>query len=178
MDLQPTLVGELLILRPTVPEDWAPLFAVASDPLIWEIHPAHDRWQESIFRAYFDQALASGGGLTILDRASGAVIGASRYYNAAPERGEIELGYTFLARSHWGGRYNAEAKGLMLAHIHRWFETALFVVGEGNLRSQRAMEKIGGVRRAEPRFVDYGSGPARQIVYEIRRQHPIAQDFS
>jgi RimJ/RimL family protein N-acetyltransferase len=169
MDLQPTLTGELVTLRPTVPEDWEAMYAAASDPLIWELHPANDRWQEPVFRAYFADALASGGGLTIIDRASGQVIGASRYYGHNPEKDEIEIGWTFLARAYWGGAYNREAKRLMLDHIHRFVGTALFLVGEGNYRSQGAMAKIGGVRRPEMLEREYTTGVHKQVVYEIRR---------
>jgi RimJ/RimL family protein N-acetyltransferase len=63
LDRQPVLEGERLRLRPLVPADWEALFAVASDPLIWEQHPAHDRWQEPVFRAFFDDALANKGAL-------------------------------------------------------------------------------------------------------------------
>ncbi len=84
-DRQPILTGDLVELRPSVREDWNALFAVASDPLIWEVHPAHDRWQESVFRAYFDAGFASGGALTIIDRATGALIRSSRYDNWVPE---------------------------------------------------------------------------------------------
>ncbi len=169
LDLQPTLTGERVILRPTRAEDWDGLYAVASDPLIWEIHPARDRWQEPIFRAYFEGALESGGGLTIFDKATGAIIGASRYYAHAPERDEIEIGWTFLAREFWGGAYNREVKRLMLDHIHRFVRNVVFLVGEGNLRSQRAMEKIGGERQAETRMRDFIGGPSPQIVYLIPR---------
>jgi N-acetyltransferase len=169
MDLQPTLVGELTVVRPMVAEDWDAVYGVASDPLIWAIHPAHDRWQEPVFRKFFDDALASGGGLVILDKATGAAIGASRYANHDAARDEIEIGWTFLARSHWGGRYNGEVKRMMVDHIHRFVGTAVFLVGEGNLRSQRAMEKVGGVRQAEMRERVYSTGLHRQMVFAISR---------
>ncbi|WP_066798214.1 GNAT family N-acetyltransferase [Sphingomonas soli] len=145
MDHQPRLEGDLVTIRPTVAEDWDELFAVASDPLIWEVHPAHDRWQEDVFRRYFEDALASGGGLTIRDKASGKVIGASRYAFPDAARDEVEIGWTFIARNYWGGTYNREIKRLMLDHIHRSVRGAVFVVGRDNLRSRKAMEKIGGV---------------------------------
>ncbi len=169
MDLQPTLIGELVVLRPTVPEDWDAMYAVASDPLIWEQHPANDRWQEAEFRRYFADALASGGGLTIVDKASGRIIGASRYYGHRPDLDEIEIGWTFLARDYWGGAHNREVKKLMLDHVHRFVGTVVFLVGEHNLRSQGAMAKIGGVRRPEMLTRDYNSGTHRQVVFEIRR---------
>lgn len=168
MDLQPVLSGSLVTLRPTVPEDWEAMYAAASDPLIWELHPASDRWQEPIFRDYFADALASGGGLTILDKASGEVIGASRYYGHDPERDEIEIGWTFLQRTYWGGPCNREVKRLMVNHILQYVGAAIFQVGETNWRSQGAMRKIGGVLRDEIRVRDYRSAHIRQVVFEIR----------
>ncbi|HWK37195.1 GNAT family N-acetyltransferase [Sphingomonas sp.] len=168
-DRQPTLEGEHVTLRPTRADDWGALFAVASDPLLWAVHPAHDRWQEPVFRAYFDGGLASGGSLTIVDRADGTVIGASRYDHWNPALDEIEIGWTYLARSHWGGGYNREIKRLMLDHIHRAVATAVFTVGADNVRSRRAMEKIGGVLR--PGTVDRMMAGAMKphVIYEIRR---------
>src|SRR5215831_1988476 len=103
-DLQPTLKGRLLELRPLRPEDWDALFAVASDPLIWEQHPASDRYQEPVFREFFKGALECGGAFVVLDRATRAMIGSTRYAAFDAEKSEIEIGWTFLARSHWGGK--------------------------------------------------------------------------
>ncbi len=169
MDLQPTLTGDLVTLRPTVPEDWEAMYAVASDPLIWEVHPAHDRWQEPVFRRYFSDALASGGGLTIIDKATGTVIGASRYHGYEPDRDEIEIGWTFVARAYWGGAYNREIKRLMLDHIFQYAGTVLFIVGERNVRSRRAMEKIGGelIDRTSERMM--AGERVRHVYYAIRR---------
>ena len=169
MDLQPTLTGELVTIRPTAAEDWDDLFAVASDPLIWEVHPAHDRWQEPVFRKYFEDALASGGGVTILDKASGKVIGASRYAFPNAARDEVEIGWTFIAREYWGGAYNREIKRLMLDHIHRFASGAVFVVGRDNVRSRKAMEKIGGV--LQQGRIERGDGALLHdhVYYVIRR---------
>lgn len=165
VDLQPTLEGELLRLRPMRPEDFEPLYGVASDPLIWAQHPAHDRWQREVFRGYFDSGLACGGALVAIDRASGALVGSSRYYGWDPVTREIEIGWTFLARSHWGGRHNAEMKALMLAHAFRFAKTVLFFVGPQNLRSRRAVEKIGGVLRGT--VERFGS---ESVVYALTRE--------
>jgi RimJ/RimL family protein N-acetyltransferase len=142
---QPLLRGELVELRPLAPGDWDALYAVASDPLIWEQHPVADRWREPVFRAFFEDALASGGALAALDRADGKVIGSSRFHGWDAARREVEIGWTFLARSHWGGAYNKEMKRLMLDHAFRFADSVLFLVGPDNLRSQRAVGKIGGV---------------------------------
>ena len=145
-ELQPRLIGKLVEARPLKPEDWQSLFAVASDPLIWEQHPAHDRYKEDVFREFFQDALESGGAFVVLDRKTGEIIGSSRYFGLDLEKSEIEIGWTFLARSHWGGEYNRELKSLMLEHAFRFVENVVFVIGSNNIRSQKAIEKIGGAR--------------------------------
>lgn len=172
MDRQPVLEGERLLLRPLAAEDWDALFAVASDPLVWELHPANDRWQEPVFRAYFADALAQGGALAVIDKASGAITGSSRMQAHDPaDGGSVEIGWTFLARSHWGGGTNREMKRLMLAHALKYVARVDFRVGENNLRSRRAMEKIGGrLTGRDGGVVQTASGPARHVVYEITRE--------
>ena len=145
-ELQPVLSGELLQLRPLRREDFPALYSVASDPLIWEQHPASDRYQESVFEGFFREALDSGGALFALDAKDGRIIGSSRFHGFDPDRSEIEIGWTFLARAYWGGAYNREMKRLMLTHAFRFVNRVVFLVGPQNWRSQKAMEKIGGVR--------------------------------
>ncbi len=145
-DLQPILKGELLELRPLRAEDFHDLYAVAADPLIWEQHPIKDRYKEEVFKEFFREALETGGALIAIDSEDGQVIGSSRFHGYDQEKSEIEIGWTFLARSHWGGIYNREMKRLMLQHAFRFVNSVIFVVGTQNLRSQRAVEKIGGVR--------------------------------
>ena len=147
-----------MIARPLRPDDFDSLYGAAADPLLWAQHPEPSRWREDVFRAYFEGHLASGGALTVLDRADGAVIGASRYANLDEERSEIEIGWTFLARPYWGGRHNADLKQAMLTHAFRTLRTIVFVVGEQNLRSRRAVEKL-GARQAGTR--------RGQILYEL-----------
>ena len=144
IDLQPTLEGDLLKLRPLAADDLAALYAVASDPDLWAQHPAHDRWQEDVFETFFQEALDGKGALVIIDKASGLMIGSSRYHAYSAEKDEVEIGWTFLARSHWGGTHNRELKRLMLEHAFGFVSKVIFHVGVSNWRSQRAMEKIGG----------------------------------
>ena len=145
-ELQPTLTSELLELRPLRADDFEALYAVASDRLIWEQHPNPERSQVEGFRKFFDDALQSGGALIAIDRKNDQVIGSSRFHCYDLERSEIEIGWTFLARSHWGGIYNGELKRMMLAHAFKYVDNVIFFIGSTNVRSQRALEKIGGVR--------------------------------
>lgn len=172
MDRQPTLEGERLLLRPLRTEDWDGLFAVAADPLIWELHPMTDRWQEAVFRDFFADALAKGGALAVIDKHGGSIVGSSRFQDhRAANGGAVEIGWTFLARSHWGGAINREMKRLMLSHALRFVERVDFRVGEANWRSRRAMEKIGGrLCERDGGVIETASGPVRHVVYEIDRQ--------
>jgi RimJ/RimL family protein N-acetyltransferase len=172
LDRQPVLEGEDILLRPLAPDDWDALFAIASDPLIWEQHPAHDRWQEPVFRSFFDDALANRGALVAVDRVSGAVIGSSRYQGLEEaDGGSVEIGWTFLARSHWGGRYNHEMKRLMLAHALASVAECRFLVGEINTRSRRALERIGArlTDRTEERIMA-GGEVIPHVTYVITRE--------
>jgi len=145
-DLQPDLKGEFIELRPLTSGDWKDLYAVASDPLIWEQHPESDRYKEEVFKVFFREALESGGAFVVIDKKNQQIIGSTRYYGYDLEKSEIEIGWTFLTRKYWGGRYNREMKQLMLAHAFRFVENVVFFVGKKNLRSQKAMEKIGAIR--------------------------------
>ena len=144
-DLQPVLTGTLLELRPLRADEFDVLFAVAADPGIWEQHPDRHRYREDRFRVFFEEAIASGGALIATDAATGHVIGSSRFHGYDPVRDEIEIGWTFLARAYWGGRFNGEMKRLMLDHAFQFVETVVFLIGPENIRSQRAVERIGGV---------------------------------
>lgn len=165
--LQPTLVGKLVTLRPCKAEDWEALYAVASDPLIWQVHPAWDRYKEPVFREYFEAALASRGALVVTDNNSGIIVGGSRYSSFVPETNEIEIGWTFLARSHWGGDTNREMKRLMLTHAFKYFDQVRFNIGASNLRSRKAVEKIGA--RLEGEYVPEAKGGVRAVPHAIYR---------
>jgi RimJ/RimL family protein N-acetyltransferase len=168
-DLQPHLKGELLELRPLATDDWDELFAVASDPLIWEQHPEQDRHTENVFRTFFKEALESGGAFVIIDRQTQHIIGSTRFYGYDPEKSEIEIGWTFLARKYWGGRFNAEMKRLLLNHAFKFVESIVFFVGEDNVRSQKAMEKVGAIKVGTATRT-YGNHPAaRNVKYVIRK---------
>jgi N-acetyltransferase len=149
MSWQPTLPGSAITLRPLATDDFDALFAVASDPLIWEQHPNHDRWQESVFREFFAGALASGGAFAVIDNTTGEIIGSSRFAGHNPSASEVEIGWTFLARRYWGTRTNHEMKRLMLAHAFTIVDRVVFLIGPDNTRSRRAIQRIGAEQIAD-----------------------------
>lgn len=167
-DPQPTLTGTLVQLRPLRPDDFEALYTAASDPLIWEQHPESTRYTRPVFQKYFDGALASGGAFVVIDRANGHIIGSTRYYEYKPgPPSQIEIGYTFLQRAYWGGRYNGEMKRLLVAHALQSLDRVVFRAGENNQRSRHALEKIGA------RLVGPADRPAQDgsvnLLYEITR---------
>lgn len=133
------------MVRPLHAADFDELYAVAADPLLWEQHPERERWREEVFRAYFDDHLASGGALAVVERATGNLIGATRFDNYDPHASEVEVGWTFLARPYWGGIYNADLKRVMFEHAFQSVGTVVFLVGARNLRSRRSVEKLGAI---------------------------------
>jgi RimJ/RimL family protein N-acetyltransferase len=169
MDRQPVLESERLLLRPLTPDDWDALYSVAADPLVWEVHPAHDRWQEPVFHAFFDEALAEGGALLAIRKADGRAVGSSQFRACPIEPDEIEIGWTFLARECWGTGLNPEMKRLMLGHALAEFPRVLFRIGETNVRSRKAIEAVGGQLTEMVEDGEYKGVAVRHVVYEIDR---------
>lgn len=168
-DFNPVLEGPRVTVRPIQKDDWDGLFAAASNPKVWELHPANNRYTEPVFRAFFDDAVASGSAFTFVDRETGRIIGSSRYNGLDKELSEIEIGWTFLDHDYWGGSYNAEIKKLMLDHAFKFIDTVVFWVGDTNIVSMRAMEKIGGVKRGEVKGRVLNGINYPHIIYEIRK---------
>lgn len=112
--------------------------------------------------------MASGGAFAVIEKASGRIIGSSRFWNWQPER-EVEIGWTFLERRFWGGEYNRELKALMIGHALRFVPRVIFLVGENNVRSQRALQKIGATRAGSVERAAADGTLRRSVVYEIVR---------
>ena len=164
-DFQPVLRGDLVTLRPLLPSDYDALYAVAADPLIWEQHPDKTRHQPTGFSVFLQDALASGGALIASDTSTQQVIGSSRFHAYDQRLNEVEIGWTFLARAYWGGRYNGEMKQLMLQHAFRFVRRVVFLIDSANIRSQQAVERIGAIRTGRRR-----DGAGREsLVYTINR---------
>ncbi len=168
--MQRVLEDDRVLLRPIVEADREELFKVASDPLIWALHPAHDRWQREVFDPFFAEGLASNGALVIIDKATGTVIGSSRYDIRVCEAGEVEIGWTYLARAYWGGAVNRSVKRLMLDYAFaRGFDAVIFLVGASNLRSRRALEKIGAVLTDRRQAWPMADTIVDHLIYRITR---------
>jgi hypothetical protein len=134
-------------------DDHDALFAVAKDPLIWEQHPARDRYKPEVFRPVFDQGLASGSALVVRDATTLEVIGSTRFYVYRPEDPSVAIGYTFIAR-------------LLLQHAFCFVDRVWFHIGVSNRRSREAIMRVGG-RFSHEVFNDPAWAGADQSYYYI-----------
>jgi RimJ/RimL family protein N-acetyltransferase len=170
MELQPQqLRNEQVLLTPLENDHFEALYSVASDPLVWEQHPNPDRYKMEVFQNYFKGAMESGGALLIKNARTGEIIGCSRYYDHVPEKKEIKIGYTFFGRSSWGKGYNRAAKDLMIRHAFSFVDTIIFHVGVNNLRSRKAMEKLGAELIGIEEIAYYGEPSRQNCVYIVKK---------
>ena len=168
LDRQPALENELVLLRPLAKSDADALYAVARDPLVWEQHPSK-RYERAVFDEFFREAIASRGALLILDTATGQAIGSSRFNQIAGVESAIEIGWSFLARAYWGGNYNRAVKELMINHAFTSAKDVVFHVDLQNIRSQKAVEKLGGVRIMDPKHKHLIKQDPTYCTYRINK---------
>jgi N-acetyltransferase len=164
---QTTLNNSLVELRPLRRDDFHNLFEIASDPKLWEQHPAKERSQEEGFRKFFEEALQTRSAYAIVNKATQEIIGTSRYHPSSDCEKAIEIGWTFIARKLWGGHFNAAVKNLMLQHAFKHFEIVLFYIDKNNLRSQKAIEKIGGIKIESIYGIELTRRSPNNLIYAI-----------
>ena len=167
---QPDLIGEVLRLRPMREVDFEPLFAAASDPVIWAGHPATTRYQREVFQPYFNMLLDLGGTLVIIDTTNNKIIGCSRYY-AAPDRPDsMSIGFTFLNNAYWGGATNFNVKQLMHDHVFETYPEVWFHIAPDNIRSQKATARLGAEYVYDAMLDLSGSGAANTQCFRLTKQ--------
>ena len=171
-DLQPTyLKNDSIFLQPLNPNDFEALYKVASDPLIWEQHPNKNRYQREVFEVFFEGAILSKGAFMVYDTHTKALIGSSRFYDYNKTENCITIGYTFIAKNHWGGIYNPALKSLMLNHAFQYVNHVILHIGANNIRSQKATEKLGAKKMAEIEMEYYGEPNRLNFLYQIDKEN-------
>lgn len=165
--IQPILENDYVKLIPLQENDFEQLFSVASDPLVWEQHPNKDRYKRDVFERFFEGAIESGGAFKIIEKNTGEIAGSTRFYNYNATDNSIFIGYTFYARKFWGSKMNPQVKKLMLDYIFQFVDKVNFHVGKDNLRSQKAMEKLGAKKVDEVIVAYYGEPDRLNVVFEI-----------
>jgi len=177
LDLQPTLANDLIEVVPLKAEDFEKLFEVASDPLIWEQHPNKDRYKREVFENFFKGALESNGAFIVYDKATGGVVGSSRFYDFDEENNSVVVGYTFIGRSFWGKGHNAALKKLMFDYAFHFVDKVILHIGATNFRSQKATEKLGAKKIGELEVAYYGEPVKWNFVYQMEKAKWEEQNF-
>jgi N-acetyltransferase len=170
MNLQPThLRNDLITLYPLNENDFEELYTVANDELLWEQHPNKLRYQRNVFQNFFEGAILSKGAFLIRDSRTNEVVGSSRYYDYNKEEKSILIGYTFIGREFWGKEHNKSLKKLMLEYAFQYVDKVYFHIGAFNIRSQKAIEKIGAIKVDEFEVEYYGEDSKLNFFYLIKK---------
>lgn len=173
--IQPVLENDQVILSPLAEADLEPLYAVASDPKIWEQHPTKDRWQRPVYETFFEGALQSKGAFKIIDKQTGAIAGSTRFYDYNEEERSIMIGYTFYATRYWGKGINPGIKAMMLDYVFQYVDQVYFQIGAYNTRSQIAIGRIGAVKTGEQELSYHGEPSRLNFMYGISKQDWMAR---
>lgn len=168
--IQPTLENEYVDLVPLEKHDFEELFDVASDPEVWAMHPNKERYRREVFENFFAGALESKGAFLIIDKHTEEVLGCTRFYDFNEDDNSIFIGYTFYGTKSWGKNINAGVKKMMLDYIFQFVDKVIFHVGKDNIRSIKAMNKLGAENLGEEEVAYFGEDSKTNTVFQIKKE--------
>jgi RimJ/RimL family protein N-acetyltransferase len=186
MDLTPiTLDGAVVRLEPLALAHLHGLITVGLDPELWRFTTSRVRSPRDM-RDYVEQALAEqrvGASMPFatIDRASGRVIGSTRFGNITPDHRRVEIGWTWVARDLQRTVVNTEAKYLMLRHAFEVWGCIRVELKTSalNARSRRAILRIGATEEGILRqHMINADATLRDTVYFsiLDREWPAVQE--
>lgn len=168
--IQPTLENQNIQLIPLQESDFERLFSVAADPEVWSMHPNRERYKREVFQNFFKGAVESKGAFLIIDKNSNEVLGSTRFYDYNDEEKSIFIGYTFYGTQSWGKNINASVKKMMLDYIFLFVDKVIFHVGKDNIRSVKAMNKLGAENLGEEEVAYFGESSKMNVVFQIKKE--------
>lgn len=169
--IQPTLENDIVSLFPLEKHDFEELFDVASDPKVWEQHPNKERYKREVFENFFQGAMESKGAFLIIDQETEEALGSTRFYDYNEKDNSILIGYTFYGTKSWGKNINTSVKKLMLDYIFEFVDQVIFHVGKDNIRSVKAMTKLGAENLGEEEVAYFGEDSKTNIVFQIKKEN-------
>ena len=170
MNLQPTLTNNYLTIKPLQHCHYKSLFAIACNPLVWAQHPNPNRYKQAEFEVYFKGAMQSGGAFIILVTNTNEVVGCTRFYDFNTTTKNIFIGYTFVAINFWGSELNGATKKLLINYVFaNNIDTVQFHIGKYNIRSQKAIAKIGATLIGEIEMPYFGEPTRPNFIYEVNK---------
>ncbi len=171
MNLQPELEDELIMLKALNENDFDALYEVAKDPLIWEQHPCSNRYKKEVYAEFFSDSINSKGAFKIIEKSNGKIIGSTRFKKINSSENAIEIGWSFLSRDKWGGKYNRAMKNLMIDYALQKIDHVIFYVGKENIRSQKAVQKLGGMEIDNPKFKFLIKESESELTFRIGKEN-------
>ena len=169
-DIQPVLENNHVILYPLKDDDFDALYAVASDPKVWEQHPNKDRWKKDVFRTFFEGAIQSKGAFKIIDKSTGNIAGSTRIYDYNEQENSVLIGYTFFSTEYWGKGINSSVKVLLLDYLFQFVSSVYFHIGASNIRSQMAIGRVGAKKVGEQDVAYFGEPSKLNYIYRIKKE--------
>ena len=171
---QPELEGRHVLLRPMVRSDGPAIVDAASDGRLWELFYTSVPDADGI-ETYLDTALAEKGfgramPFVVIEKASGKIIGATRYLRINEDALRLEIGATFYAKRTQRTAINSETKLLLLQHAFEVLNCQCVQIRTDafNFQSQRAIERLGAKKDGILRNHAYLKGRLRDlVVYSI-----------
>jgi N-acetyltransferase len=171
---QPVLEGDHVILRPMERSDGSAVVAAASDGKLWELFytavPGPETIEAYLTAAEAEAAYGRAMPFVVIDKASGKIVGATRYMRMKPDAKRLEIGTTFYAASAQRSPINSEAKLLLLTHAFEAMGCLCVQLRTDafNFASQRAIERLGAKREGVLRNHSILNGRNRDtVVYSI-----------
>jgi N-acetyltransferase len=167
---QPTLQGEHVQLRPMVRADGPAIVEAASDGKLWELFytnvPSSDSVEVYLDIAEREASYGRAMPFVVIDKASGKLVGATRYMRMKPDARRLEIGTTFYAKSAQRTPINSEAKLLLLRHAFQEMDCLCVQLRTSgmNFQSQRAIERLGAKKDGVLRNHSITNGLVRDVV--------------
>jgi N-acetyltransferase len=144
------LRGEGVLLEPLSQEHAQGLYNRGRSEADWAYLPRTRFIDMADTRQWIDEALATPAQLpfVIIETGKHKAVGSTRYLNIRPEHRSLEIGWTWLGQEWQRTGINTEVKLLLLTHAFERLGCVRveFKTDARNLRSQRALERIGAVR--------------------------------
>jgi RimJ/RimL family protein N-acetyltransferase len=146
------LAGRLVRLRRLTGGDAPALLASITSDEVWAWKPAPQPRDigamETLIRDVLVGLSGSRHPFVVIRKDDGRVIGSTTLYEVDLEQGRADNGWTWLARDCWGQGYNEDMKHTLLKCCFGPLALARvqWTVDGSNLRSQRALERLGFMR--------------------------------
>lgn len=145
------LKGETVTLIPLEQEHLEELYSASTDKELWKLVPSDCSERATFFSNYSYALEARVNGtqypFVILDNRTNKIIGSTRFFEIYQADKKLEIGWTWITQEYWGTTVNLECKLLLMSYCFEVLKTnrVQLKTKDTNIRSRKAIEKIGGV---------------------------------